>query len=64
MTVYMSEEEYAELSEEYGGVCLACENRQYGVEPDARNYKCELCGEPRVFGAEEALLMGKIAFDD
>jgi hypothetical protein len=29
----------------------------HGVEPDARNYLCEACGERRVFGAEEILLM-------
>ena len=28
-----------------------------GCEPDARNYTCESCGEPKVFGAEELLLM-------
>ena len=32
------------------GFCL-----NYGVEPDARDYKCESCGERRVSGAEEIL---------
>jgi ParB family chromosome partitioning protein len=26
------------------------------VEPDARKYECESCGEPGVYGAEELLL--------
>jgi hypothetical protein len=27
-----------------------------GVEPDARKYECESCGEPGVYGAEELLM--------
>ena len=42
------------------GVCLACGAERDCCEPDARNYKCEECGERRVFGLEEALLMGAI----
>lgn len=41
------------------GFCLSCGNRQSGCEPDARNYICESCEEPRVFGAEEILIMGQ-----
>jgi hypothetical protein len=40
------------------GFCLACGAEAYCVEPDARCYECESCGEKRVFGAEELLLMG------
>jgi hypothetical protein len=39
------------------GFCLACGNEQYGVEPDARRYECEDCGKPKVYGAEEILMM-------
>ena len=39
------------------GFCLACGEQAYGVEPDARKYTCESCGAPRVYGAEEILLM-------
>lgn len=39
------------------GFCRACGEETYGVEPDARNYKCETCGKLQVFGAEELLLM-------
>jgi hypothetical protein len=28
-----------------------------GVEPDARKYECEACGEKTVYGAEELLLL-------
>lgn len=37
------------------GICLACGEEAYGVEPDARKYECESCGENRVYGAEELL---------
>jgi len=39
------------------GICLACGEEAFGVEPDARKYKCESCGEHRVYGAEELLMM-------
>ena len=39
------------------GFCLACSAENYGVEPDARKYTCEECGEARVYGAEELLMM-------
>jgi hypothetical protein len=39
------------------GVCLACGEEQTGVEPDARNYECESCGERQVCGCEEILIM-------
>lgn len=35
------------------GFCLACGAEVEGVEPDAREYECELCGESQVYGAEE-----------
>jgi Zn finger protein HypA/HybF involved in hydrogenase expression len=41
------------------GFCLACGDDAYGVEPDARRYRCETCGERQVYGAEElALYLG------
>ena len=42
------------------GFCLACGNEVHGVEPDARNYKCECCGANEVYGAEELLIMGGV----
>ena len=39
------------------GFCNACGAEASGVEPDARGYECECCGEPMVFGAEEFLLI-------
>ena len=53
-------EEIEPMMEEYGGFCTACGAEAYGVEPDAREYKCEDCGEPKVYGAEELVLMGLV----
>ena len=39
------------------GFCLACGDQTYGIEPDAHEYTCESCGEPKVYGAEELLFM-------
>ena len=38
------------------GFCIRCGAEAEDVEPDARKYKCESCGEPGVYGAEEVLL--------
>jgi hypothetical protein len=38
------------------GFCICCGTDALGVEPDARQYECESCGEPGVYGAEELLL--------
>jgi predicted RNA-binding Zn-ribbon protein involved in translation (DUF1610 family) len=38
------------------GFCLACGNEVHGVEPDARRYLCEACGERQVYGIEELLM--------
>jgi len=42
------------------GFCMACGEEAYGVEPDARGYECEVCGEKAVYGAEEVLMMGRV----
>jgi hypothetical protein len=59
--VAMSASEYERHREEYSGLCLACgEIQEGGCEPDARNYECDACGEMRVYGIEEALMMGRV----
>lgn len=47
-------------------MCRACKTEAYGVEPDARKYLCESCGEKQVYGIEELLIIGevKIVEDD
>jgi len=39
------------------GICVECGNAQDGCEPDAREYVCDDCGEPKVYGAEEIFMM-------
>ena len=40
------------------GFCIECGEEAFGVEPDARRYKCECCGKYSVYGAEELLVAG------
>ena len=42
------------------GFCVACGESASGVEPDARRYECESCGERRVYGAGELAMMGLV----
>lgn len=39
------------------GFCVFCGAEAQDVEPDAREYECEACEEPGVYGAEELLIM-------
>lgn len=48
--------ERQESSLDNPGFCVLCGADAEGVEPDARGYTCESCGEPGVHGAEELLL--------
>lgn len=41
--------------DDHRGFCIFCGQEAHGVEPDAREYTCESCGEPGVYGAEELL---------
>ncbi len=54
------EEVEAAIEDGTQGFCIACGEIQDGVEPDARGYECDVCGEPAVFGAEELLIMGLV----
>ena len=40
------------------GICIACGEEQGGCEPAARNYECEGCEQPKVFGVEELMVCG------
>ena len=39
------------------GFCIACGFETDGCEPDACNYPFDDCGENKVFGASEIMLM-------
>ena len=43
--------------DEYEGICLACGEDAFDIEPDARGYECESCGKEKVFGCQELLFM-------
>lgn len=61
----ITEEEYAEADRTHQGFCENCgEFTNVATEPSARNNVCKNCGQPSVFGAEEALLMGLITFPE
>ena len=62
--IRISQETYAQMSENYGGYCTQCGDEAAGVEPDARQYVCESCGERAVYGIEELLISGLIQFTD
>ena len=53
----MAAVEDAMTSLENPGFCTACGQDAYGCEPDAREYVCEFCEAPAVYGAEELMMM-------
>lgn len=56
----MTESEYRAGDQNGDGICLECGNTQGCVEPDAEDYICDSCGEARVYGLEQALLIGEL----
>lgn len=46
--------------EDNTGFCTACGMEHDCCEPDAREYACDRCGQSRVFGAAELLVMGMV----
>ncbi len=61
MKIPMDDVVQAIAADECLGFCLECGEEAHGVEPDACEYECELCGAMRVYGAEEILLMGEVS---
>jgi len=52
-------DEYRDHADSYDGICVSCgEWTSGGCEPDARCYPCDACGARKVYGAEEAMMMG------
>lgn len=60
----ISEAEYMETHDDGAGACIACGAEAGGVEPDARRYECEACGERKVYGLEELLVMGYVTIPE
>lgn len=59
--IYKEEEEVEQLMNDNMGICIACGEEVEMVEPDAEGYKCPVCGEFKVMGIENALLIGEIS---
>ncbi len=64
MPIQMTMEEYEQHVDQNDGVCLACGGWAGFCEPDAREYPCDACGEKKVFGCEEAFMMGELVLDE
>ncbi len=65
LVVSVTKTEYLQHCASYDGLCLGCGEWSWGdCEPDARRYRCDACGELRVYGAEEAQLMGRISIEE
>jgi len=43
---------------ENNGICINCGALRGMCEPDAREYPCDDCGQNKVYGAAELLMMG------
>lgn len=62
-TTVIDEYDYVCATEDYYGWCPVCKDfTRDSTEPDAENYDCPVCEEEKVVGAENALIMGLIAF--
>jgi hypothetical protein len=59
----MHEDEYQDLAADMFGLCLACGEEAHCIEPDAVQYRCESCGLNKVYGVENALLLGRIKIE-
>jgi len=53
-------EQYTQLDEDMAGLCTACGSEHFGCEPDAERYKCEACGERKVYGPHWYLMSGMV----
>jgi Zn finger protein HypA/HybF involved in hydrogenase expression len=49
-------EQIEAASYESTGFCISCHEESGTVEPDARKYACEACGERAVYGADEIII--------
>lgn len=65
--VKISEEDAVNMMSGLGhpGVCIGCGylDEFAGCEPDACEYECPGCGENKLYGLEEALMMGNLEIE-
>ena len=55
MITLLEEDIYFGIAESTG-VCVSCGALGQFAEPDAAKYICEECGEPAVYGMEQAIV--------
>ena len=53
-----------EAYDDMNGFCLHCGAEASGVEPDAREYTCEVCNKNAVYGIQELGIMGRLRIED
>jgi len=53
-------EQIEEADADCVGFCVACGEEHSGIEPDAREGECEVCGAFKVYGAAEIAVMGLV----
>lgn len=56
----ITQELYRELDNDCCGVCLKCGQIRSQCEPDAEHYTCDECESDSVFGAAQALILGRL----
>jgi hypothetical protein len=61
----IDEQDFRDAVNDNAGWCINCAEftNDSGVEPDAENYECEVCGHNSVMGAEQALIEGYVDFE-
>jgi predicted RNA-binding Zn-ribbon protein involved in translation (DUF1610 family) len=55
--------EFMELEENCFGLCIACGEESGRIEPDASHYECDNCGERKVYGTANLLMMNRVVFE-
>jgi hypothetical protein len=53
-------EQIEEAMDNGSGFCIACGEERDCCEPDACEYECDACGQRKVYGAGELLIMGMV----
>lgn len=57
--IFLSEGEYRDFLNQSIGICMECGELRDMCEPDARQYKCDVCGALRAYGVE-VLMMSNV----
>lgn len=61
MATQVTERTFQNACNAYKGFCTHCRKfTRRETEPDAENYDCPKCGQKKVVGAEQAMLLGEI----